>query len=379
MVKIRKRIGILFISDDIGVIYYLVNIVRTLEYLPDYQKPDIVVFYNSECEKHLNLFNYPFIKKVWINFRSKNRIKFYLKSLISQKNLFYEIIISECEIDAIFPFNDFPIAVKTNVKIISWIPDFQHKFFPKYFNFLNLILREIRFKSIIKNTNTLVLSSFDSYGHLKKFYKIKNNLNIKILQFVSTIKNNKINNINFVKKNYNIENPFFLVSNQFYEHKNHYVVLKAIKELKEQQYKFQVIFSGKTEDYRNPSYFPSILDFINKNNLQSYIKILGLIPRENQLSLLKNSLAVIQPSKFEGWSTIIEDSKTLSHQIICSKLPVHIEQLGNNGFYFEPDSVDELASIMKSFLDGSVKEKNIKYSYEKRVKSFAQTFVEILD
>jgi glycosyltransferase involved in cell wall biosynthesis len=140
-----------------------------------------------------------------------------------------------------------------------------------------------------------------------------------------------------------------------------------------------VIFSGKTEDYRNPSYFPSILDFIDKNNLQSFIKILGLIPRENQLSLLKNSLAVIQPSKFEGWSTIIEDSKTLSHQIICSKLPVHIEQLGNNGFYFEPDSVDELASIMKSFLDGSVKEKIIKYSYEERVKSFAQTFVEILD
>lgn len=379
MVKIRKRIGILFISDDIGVIYYLVNIVRTLEYLPDYQKPDIVVFYNSECKKHLNLFNYPFLKKVWINLKSKNRIKFYLKSLISQKNLFYEMIISECEIDAIFPFNDFPIAVNTNVKIISWIPDFQHKFFPKYFNFLNLILREIRFKSIIKNTNTLVLSSFDSYGHLKEFYKIKNNLNIKILQFVSMIKDHKINNINFVVKNYNIENPFFLVSNQFYEHKNHYVVLKAIQKLKEQQYKFQVIFSGKTEDYRNPSYFPSILDFIDKNNLQSYIKILGLIPRENQLSLLKNSLAVIQPSKFEGWSTIIEDSKTLSHQIICSKLPVHIEQLGNNGFYFEPDSVDELASIMKSFLDGSVKEKIIKYSYEERVKSFAQTFVEILD
>lgn len=379
MASFRKRIGILFISDDIGVIYYLVNIVRTLEYLQDFEKPEIIVFYNRECEKHLSLFSYSYFKAFQINMNSKNRIKLYLKSIVIRKNLFYEMIHSQYTVDAIFPFNDFPIKIKTNVKLISWIPDFQHKFYPKYFDLKNLVLREIRFRSIIKNTHTLVLSSYDASNHLNKFYNFKKNIKVQVLQFVSMIKDNKINDYQYVKKKYNIIDSFFLVSNQFYEHKNHFIVLNAIKELKNQKYKFQVIFSGKKEDYRNSLYFPSLLDFITQNNLESHIKILGLIPREDQLALLRNSLAVIQPSKFEGWSTIIEDAKTLSHQIICSNLPVHIEQLGNNGFYFDPDSKDELVKLMRSFLDGSVHTKKFNYVFDDRVKIFAKSFVDILN
>ena len=46
MVTKRKKIGIVFTSDDIGVVYYLVNIVRTLDYLTELEKPEIIVFFN---------------------------------------------------------------------------------------------------------------------------------------------------------------------------------------------------------------------------------------------------------------------------------------------------------------------------------------------
>ena len=373
------KIGLVFISDDIGVVYYLVNIVKTLDFLPDSKKPEIVVFYNKESEKFLPLLKYKHLKTIQVEITAKNRIILYLKSFFQRKNLFYEKLLTAYPVNGLFPFNDFPVPVSGKAIVVSWIPDFQHKFYPQFFTRRNLILRERRFKSIINGTDVIVLSSNDALSHLRQFYKVPSNLTVKILQFISMIKNHTISLFSEVKERYQIKVPFFLVSNQFYEHKNHMAVFRAIKILKDEGYQFMVIFSGKMEDYRNPKFYPSLLDYIEYNGIGSHLKILGLIPREDQLSLLVNSLSVIQPSKFEGWSTIIEDAKTLCHQIICSSIPVHVEQLGLNGFYFDADSPEELVEHMRNFINGVIVKKEQPDTYEERVRQFAESFSEIFN
>ena len=377
MVTKRKKIGIVFTSDDIGVVYYLVNIVRTLDYLTELEKPEIIVFFNIQSEKYLSLFKYKNLKTVKVNITINNKTKLYFKSLIQRENLFLKKLLTAYPVDGLFPFNDFPVPIYGKTIIASWIPDFQHKFYPHFFSQINLFFREIRFKSILKYTNVLVLSSNDALMHLKEFYKFSENLNVKVLQFVSMIREHSVTSYEIVKNKYQLNLPFFLVSNQFYEHKNHLVVLKAIKILKEEGFQFEVIFSGKTEDYRNSNFFPSILKFIESNNLGSHLKILGLIPREDQLSILLGSLSVIQPSKFEGWSTIIEDAKTLRHQIICSSIPVHVEQLGRKGVYFSPDSYEDLSDKMRDFIKKDITKNIIPDNYEKRAIYFAESFMKI--
>jgi len=375
----RKKIGLIFISDDIGVVYYLVNVVKTLNSLNDLRKPEIIIFYNSKCESFLKLLNYKYLKFTKLNKNSENRLKLYLKSFFKRDNLFYKQFLNEYILDGLFPFNDFPAPIYGKTKVVSWIPDFQHKFYPKFFKTKNLFLREKRFKSIINNSNVVVLSSNDAFKHLKQFYKIPVNLSIKVLQFVSMIKDHTITPFNKIKELYQINLPYFLVSNQFYEHKNHIVVLKAIRLLKKEGLDFQVIFTGKKEDYRNPKFYSSLLKFIKSNDLESHLTILGMIPREDQLSILLNSLSVIQPSKFEGWSTIIEDAKTLRHQIICSSIPVHVEQLGTNGFYFKLDSYVGLAEHMRNFIKGAVIKKEMPDNYNQRLELFAESFIEIFN
>lgn len=379
MVAKRNKIGLVFISDDIGVVYYLVNIVRTLDYIPESKKPEIVVFFNKGCEKFLPLLTYKHLKTVHVDITSDNRIKLYIKSFFLRKNFFYQKLLSRYPVDGFFPFNDFPVAASGKAIVTSWIPDFQHKFYPQFFTRKNILLRELRFRSIINRSNVVILSSDDALMHLRKFYKVPAGLSVKVLQFISMIKDHPIIPFDQVKEMYQLTLPFFLVSNQFYEHKNHLTVLKAIRVLKHEGLQFQVIFSGKTEDYRNPKFYPSLLEFIESNGLGSHLKILGLIPREEQLSILLNSLAVIQPSKFEGWSTIIEDAKTLRHQIICSSIPVHIEQLGDNGFYFDADSHEELAKCMRNFIEGNILKKELPDNYEQRVRQFAESFTEIFN
>ena len=182
-----------------------------------------------------------------------------------------------------------------------------------------------------------------------------------------------------LKEKYSINTQYFIVSNQFYDHKNHIVVLNAIKILKEKGINTFVYFSGKTEDYRNPKFFSSLVRKINTNKINSNLKILGLIPREDQLGLIKGSLAVIQPSKFEGWSTIIEDAKTLTASIICSSLEVHKEQLGNNGNYFNADSPEELADLMEKFIYNKTINPIIIDSFNNRASNFANQFLNIFN
>jgi glycosyltransferase involved in cell wall biosynthesis len=374
----RKKIGILLVNDDVGVAYYLLSIIKSLSFLNDDQQPEVLLLYTGNCKKYVDLYYYKYLTAIEIKYNENKKIK-YLISIILRKNILIQPIINQYKLDGLFPVMDLPVRIDNNdCKIASWIPDFQHKFYPEFFSKKNLVLRETRFKQIIGNCNAVVLSSNDAFSHLKAFYKYEpGKTNMVVMPFVSMIKDFPITEYSELANKYHISTPYFLVSNQFYAHKNHVVVLNAIKELTKTNQSFTVFLTGKTEDYRNPQFFKTLTEFIEKNSLQKHAKILGLIPREDQLGLLKHALAIIQPSKFEGWSTIIEDAKTLQKQVICSDIDVHKEQMGERAFYFNMESSAELMTLMKTFLTVKDTSKPTFDNYTERVQQFAATFVSI--
>ena len=95
------------------------------------------------------------------------------------------------------------------------------------------------------------------------------------------------------------------------------------------------------ENRGNEKYIESIRSLIEKDKLNDAVSLLGLVPRQEQLSMMKYAQAVIQPSLFEGWSTVIEDAKSLQVPVIASDLPIHREQLGDKGRYFNPEDAKE--------------------------------------
>ena len=377
--KGKKQVGILLVSDDIGVVYYLLSIVKAIGFLKEEEKPLIVLLYTDSCKKFLDLFKFDFVVYKEIEYHKNKKLK-YLLSVFLSRNLFAQSITKQHKLDCLFPLMDFPAGSNgQDCKMVSWIPDFQHKFYPGFFSKKNLFFREARFKRIIGKSDAVILSSHDAHSHLKKFYKVDDKkIRVSIMPFVSIIQDFVLTDFDTLKSKYNVTTPYFLVSNQFYAHKNHIIVLKAIANLKKSGLDFAVYFTGKTSDYRNPLFYDSLTNYIAENDIQSHAKILGVIPREDQLGLLKNALAIIQPSKFEGWSTIIEDAKTLQKQIICSNIDVHIEQLQENAFYFLPDSVDELSQHITMFLQSKNTPKPVFNNYDERIEKFAKGFLNIL-
>jgi glycosyltransferase involved in cell wall biosynthesis len=59
-----------------------------------------------------------------------------------------------------------------------------------------------------------------------------------------------------------------------------------------------------------------------------------------------HSLALINPSLFEGWSSTVEEAKSLGKMILLSDIPVHREQNPQRSLFFGCNDPRELADAL---------------------------------
>jgi len=91
---------------------------------------------------------------------------------------------------------------------------------------------------------------------------------------------------------------------------------------------------------------------------------------------MKHSQAVVQPTLFEGWSTVIEDAISLQVPVVASNLPVNIEQLGDDGVYFDPHNPSQLAELLINYPERNLND--VFYEeYFARVRNAAEDFIKV--
>jgi glycosyltransferase involved in cell wall biosynthesis len=375
--KNQIRIGIVFNFRKgwMGGMIYIVNIINMLNFLDDEDKPEIVLFYNPDNEEYLKDIKYPkveLVKWVFPGFSDG-----YAKSVLTGKNIFVDEILQRYNLNGMYPVNDMPVKLKKSLssktKLVAWIPDLQHKFYPDFLGKKRTLFRELRIKLTLRNTDHLVVSSGDVKEHFHRFYKLKKDLKIHILRFVSTIDFNSMPPIGEILNKYSIPGQYFIVSNQFTNHKNHFAILHALKKVKLMGKKVFIVFTGRMESVGNLEYVKKIRDMVAEEQLEDQLVFLGMIPRADQLTLMKNSLAIVQPSYFEGWNTSIEDAKSMQVPVIASDIAVHREQLEEKGVYFNPNDHQQLADVLTSY-----KANEVYYGdYQERVRNFAEDFVNV--
>lgn len=357
-----------------GGIIYLQNSVRILEFLEPDEQPEILIFYPKALETYVTELNYP--KKKLIPWEFPNQKKQFIASILKSKNLFSERIIREYKPDVIFPLQDFPVKSNHRVAEICWYADLQHKYYPEFFSKIKLFERELRMRYIVKNAKHILVSSNDVKNDFHKFYKIPNELNFHVYHFVSILDDLPLKSKDALLDEYKLPSRYFMVSNQFHKHKNHRVVFDAIARLKSRGINVHVAVTGRFPSEPNSPYLKELHDLINVNNLHENISLLGLIPRGDQLLLMKYAQAILQPSLFEGWSTVIEDARSLQVPVLAADLKVNIEQLEEKGHYFSPHDAEKLAALMENMPVRDY-EKEIYEPYALRMKNAAYELLNI--
>ena len=365
-------------SDDwIGGTYYILNLINALKILPAKKQPEITIFSKNQSDfLFAKETGYPFIKfrNPYItqrNFPERIIDKFFItftgKYIIDKR-------VSAKDIDVVFPANNEWVYERVKKKIF-WFPDFQHVVYPNFFSEQERKNRDFVLEEIANSNHSLLLSSFSAKLDWDAL-PFNKNCNVHIIPFAVT--HPPIDDIDITKTlfEFKINGNYFIISNQFWIHKNHMVVLKAALILKLENIFVQFVFTGKEDDYRHSGYFETIIDFISLNNLETHVKILGLIDRRKQLKLMQHANAVIQPSLFEGWSTVIEDAKLLGNKVIASNIEVHKEQLKDKGIFFDPSEETDLVDRIKECLKNNYVFKS--NNYKSQLNSFATSFYEII-
>jgi glycosyltransferase involved in cell wall biosynthesis len=372
----RLRLGVIFNFSPqwMGGVIYVINLVKTLNSLEDEDKPEIFLFYSHDLTRFLDEFKYPYLNKIEWSFPSV--VKGNMKSLLLRKNVFYDDLINKYSLNALYPAKNFPIKNRTKAKVIAWYADLQHKYYPEFFSRVTIFHRNLRLYFMLRNASDLVVSSQAVKDDFFKFYKLRDELKLHVFHFTSVNDDYQDINIDDLRTKYNLPEKYYLVSNQFHKHKNHKVLLLAVAKLKEAGIKKHLVITGKFPKASDSPYLAELYRIIENSCLQDQLSLLGIIPRNDQLKIMEHSQAVLQPSLFEGWSTVIEDAISLQVPVIASNLPVNVEQLGERGVYFDPHNDGDLASVLSKYPDRNFSDR-IYEDYQKRILESAKILINI--
>lgn len=374
----RKKIGIVFSNNEnwIGGTYYFLNLVSSFLLLDDKDRPEVTLFlWEKKDFEMVQKTGYPYL----------NFINFYIPYSLPARvlNKFFPSLckryslkrFASNQVDVVFPYGFQETLINIPLKVF-WIPDFQERFYPDYFSIGEIESRNANYQKIQVDKGILILSSKSVHNDFLNFFP-NASCRPKVVNFAVTHPAYKHLDIELLKNKFKIKGEYFFSPNQFWKHKNHLVILKAIKLLKEKNSNILVVFTGKEHDYRNPTYTIELKEFVIKNNLSDNVLFLGFIDREEQLQLMNHSYAVIQPSLFEGWSTVIEDAKAMNQFIIASDISVHREQLHDNCLFFNPTNENELADLLLTV--SKTKLQKVQNDYTVNIKMFAESFMKAVN
>jgi len=232
------------------------------------------------------------------------------------------------------------------IPALAWIADFQHLRLPQNFSAQQRRSRDRHYGRLCRYAARIIVSSHSAREDLERFFP-EAIPKIRVLQFVANVPDpDSLPSRDTLERKYAFAGRYFSLPNQFWVHKNHRVVLDALSLLKLRGRTLTVLASGKTADERDPGHFARLMQHAVALGVADQFRVLGLVPQADLMALQWHSVAVINPSRFEGWSTTVEEAKSLGVPAIVSDIDVHREQQPPSGAYFGPDDAEKLAELM---------------------------------
>lgn len=234
---------------------------------------------------------------------------------------------------------------------VGYAYDFQHKYLPQYFTPDDCRSRDEHFAEMLTQAKSVIVNSRAAAADIAEFVP-QATARVFALPFAPAPGDDWLEDRPAVQSRYGIAPPYFIISNQFWIHKDHATAFAAFRILAENDPKIALVCTGSTADERSPEYFPGLIAQLERWGLKQRVHILGLIPKRDQIELLKHACAVIQPTLFEGGpgGGAVYNAVSLDVPAIVSDIPVNREVEGTAIDFFPAGDAASLAAKMKARL-----------------------------
>ena len=264
---------------------------------------------------------------------------------------------------------------------IVTIHDFQQEYYPEFFTLRERISRKIVYKTGQK-ANIVVCESEYVKKDIMKFLKIPpNKIFVVPSPPPSYIQNIQIseNLYSIIKAKYDLYDKYLFFPAQFWYHKNHINLLRALKLIKDKYNEtVNLILVGSKKNN-----FENVMNEIQRLGLQKQVKYLGYVPDEDMPYLYKLSTALVMPTLFESVSLPIWEAFYLGVPVVASNVCGLPEQVGDAGLLFNPNDVEDMAEkIYKVWTDKSLRQSLVERGYNRikglTLEDYARKWEEII-
>lgn len=263
------------------------------------------------------------------------------------------------KIDILFSVQQGVFIPNFNVNIISPVHDLMHRYEPDFpevkhgFEF-----REIYMKSMARYARCILVDSKLGKKQFEESYLkpyVKKPIVVS-LPFVAP------EHVCQEKEEY-VETPdkYVFYPAQFWKHKNHMNLIKAIELLKGSIEDIHLVLAGSEKNcYR------IVKRYIKEHQMEECITILGFVSNENITYLYKHAVGLVMPSYFGPTNIPPLEAMALGCPVAVSNKYAMPEQVGSAGLLFNPDSPKEIAEcIQQLWTDENLRNRMKKLGYKR--------------
>lgn len=257
-----------------------------------------------------------------------------------------EALVRRLSIDAVFPATA-SLGAGFPVRWAGWVPDLQHVRLPGYFSEDERLERDAVIGRLLADAPVVVTSSEDARSDVIAHFGCPP-ARVKALPFCTAPEETWFDpDPRAVCARYRLPSRFLMFPSQFWKHKNHRTLFEALRLLRERGFSDIVaVCTGAQFDYRHRAHFEELRALLRGAAIEDAVILPGLLPRSDQIQLMRAAAAIVQPSLFEGWSALLEDVRMLGKTAYASDLPVHREQDVPGVTYFEPENAAQMADLI---------------------------------
>ena len=261
-------------------------------------------------------------------------------------DVFLERLLRREEISVV-SHSAFPLRLH-GIPVVGWIPDLQHRTLPDMFGPARCRVLDRYVAELCRWSRLVIVSSEAARKDLLEFVPAAAH-KVRVLRFAPR----RVEQAGLLppielKEKYGLAQRFFYLPNQFWTHKNHETAVLALSNVCKRHPEAVIVATGSTKDERNPGRMDALRNAIAAAGMERNFLILGSVPYEDVVALMRDAIAVINPSLFEGWSTTVEEAKTLGARMILSDIPVHREQADGAALFFGPREAESLAAQLEA-------------------------------
>lgn len=237
---------------------------------------------------------------------------------------------------------------RPDAALIGYVPDYQHQHLPRLFSERERSDRDRIFGELVANSDAMVMNAEAVAKDMRQFTAGRLPP-LHVLPFAPNLDPEWLGDRHDLLEPYVGTDPYFIVCNQFWMHKDHLTAFRALAAIAHLHPEVSMVCTGGKTDYRDPGYFSRLEAQAHSLGLGNRLRLLGHIPKRTQVELLKHAVALVQPTLFEGGpgGGATYEAIALGQRVLLSDLPVNREIDQGDVQYFPPGDHVALAKLME--------------------------------